>query len=225
MSDSTETTSTTEGAAGGVKLNALYAFKLGMATTYDENGDAIPVTLLQYKPMTVSQVKTKQNDGYEAVQVAFAPKSSKRTTKSQAKSLSKAGFAAGAYFVKEVRQALPKDVSVGQLVSIGSLAKGDVVAVQSKSKGRGFQGSVKRHGFAGGPGSHGSKFHRQPGSSGNRTWPGRVMPGKRFPGHMGDAVVTVKNLKIVDVIAEENVLIVKGAIPGAANTLVQVTKE
>jgi len=222
MSDSTETTSNS---TEGVKLTALYAFKLGMATTYDDNGDAVPVTLLQYKPMTVSQVKTKLTDGYEAVQVAFAPKSLKRTTKSQAKNLSKAGYAAGSYFVKEVRQALPKDVSVGQLVSIGSLAKGDVVAVKSKSKGRGFQGSVKRHGFAGGPASHGSKFHRQPGSSGNRTWPGRVMAGKRFPGHMGDAVVTVRNLKIIDVIAEDNVLIVKGAIPGAANTLVQVTKE
>ncbi len=208
-----------------LKLKGLFAFKLGMSTMFDEKGEAVPVTLLQYRPMFVSQVKTKQTDGYEAVQLAFGPRRVKRSTKSEVKKLTQVGMPGGAYFVREIRQALPQGASVGQKISLESFVKGDFVSVRARSKGRGFQGSVKRFGFAGGPAAHGSKFHRQPGSSGNRTWPGRIMPGKRFPGHLGDETVTIKNLKVVDVIADENVLVVKGAVPGAANTLVQVTKE
>ena len=138
--------------------------------------------------------------------------------------MAKAGFENGAQYVKELRQALPEGASLGAQVSIESLAKGDFVKITSKSKGKGFAGSVKRWGFAGGPASHGSKFHRRPGSSGNRTWPGRVMPGKKFPGHLGSENVTVKNVEIVEVNTVESVLLVKGPVPGARNTLVKLVR-
>jgi large subunit ribosomal protein L3 len=173
----------------------------------------------------VSQVKTNETDGYEAVQLACRPKKAKNANKAEKNHLGKAGFENGAQLVKELRQALPEGAAVGSQLSIESLAKGDVVKVTSKSKGKGFQGSVRRWNFAGGPAAHGSKFHRQPGSSGNRTWPGRVMPGKKFPGHLGDETVTVKNVEIVDVIPAENVVMVKGPVPGARNTLVKLVRE
>lgn len=222
MSETTQTTNTSE---QGLKLNGLFAFKEGMATIYNEQGEAIPVTVLRYEPWFVSQIKTNDADGYEAVQVACKPKKAKNSNKAEKGHLNKAGFENGAQFVKELRQSLPSGVSVGAQVSIDSLAKGDVVKITSKSKGKGFAGSVKRWNFAGGPAAHGSKFHRRPGSSGNRTWPGRVMPGKKFPGHLGAETVTVRNVEIVQVLADENVLMVKGPVPGARNTLVKLVRE
>ena len=206
------------------KLNGIYAFKEGMATIYNEQGEAVPVTVLRYEPWVVTQIKTTENDGYEAIQVACLPKKAKNSNKAEKGHLSKSGFENGAQFVREIRQALPAGAALGAQVSIESLSKGDVVKMTSKSKGKGFAGSVKRWGFAGGPASHGSKFHRRPGSSGNRTWPGRVMPGKKFPGHLGSDMVTVKNVEIVEVIPSENVLMVKGPVPGARNTLVKLVK-
>src|SRR5690606_22145349 len=167
---------------------------------------------------------TNENDGYEAIQLACRPKKAKNANKAEKNHLSKAGFENGAQLVKELRQNLPDGVSVGTQLSIESLAKGDVVRVTSKSKGKGFAGSVKRWNFAGGPHSHESKFHRQPGSSGNRTWPGRVMPGKKFPGHLGAETVTVKNVEIVQILSDENVVMVKGPVPGARNTLVKLVR-
>jgi large subunit ribosomal protein L3 len=222
VSENTQTTNNNE---QGLRLNGLFAFKEGMATIYNEQGEAIPVTVLRYEPWFVSQVKTAAADGYEAVQVACTPKKAKNSNKAEKGHLEKAGFENGAQFVKELRQSLPADVSVGARVSIDSLAKGDFVKITSKSKGKGFAGSVKRWNFAGGPASHGSKFHRRPGSSGNRTWPGRVMPGKKFPGHLGAETVTVRNVEIVQVLADENVLMVKGPVPGARNTLVKLVRE
>lgn len=222
MSETTETTN--KSAQNGLKLNGLYAFKEGMTTVYNEQGEAIPVTVLRYEPWFVSQIKTNAEDGYEAVQLACHPKKAKNSNKAEKGHLADAGFENGAQFVKELRQALPEGVTVGAQVSIDSLTKGDVVKMTSKSKGKGFAGSVKRWGFAGGPASHGSKFHRRPGSSGNRTWPGRVMPGKKFPGHLGAETVTVKNVEIVDIIASESVLMIKGPVPGARNTLVKLVK-
>ncbi len=211
--------------SNAVKLDALFAFKEGMATIFDEKGEAIPVTVLRYEPLKISQIKTVENDGYEAVQVAGAPKKAKNTSKAEAGHLKSSGLAAGAKLIREVRQKAPEGASVGATVSIESLAKGDVVKITSKSKGKGFQGSVRRWNFAGGPATHGSKFHRRPGSSGNRTWPGRVMPGKKFPGHLGDETVTVRNVVVVDVLANDGVVIVKGPVPGAKNTLVRLVKE
>lgn len=211
--------------AEGVKLNGLYAFKEGMATVYNDKGESIPVTVLRYETWKVSQIKTQEKDGYTAVQLAAVPKKAKNASGAETGHLKGAGFEAGAKYVKELRtDALPDGLKLGDALSIDTLAKGDVVKITSTSKGRGFQGSVRRWNFAGGPATHGSKFHRRPGSSGNRTWPGRVMPGKKFPGHWGDETITVKNVVVVDVIASEGVVLVKGPVPGSKNTLVKLVK-
>lgn len=212
-------------AGGSVKLKALFLFKEGMATVYDEAGESIPVTVLRYEPWIVSQIKTKEKDGYSSVQVACRPRKSKNSLKSEKGHLEDAGFEQGASLLREVRQEAPQDLKVGQLVSIESLAKGDLVKVTARSKGRGFAGVLRRHNFAGGPATHGAGFHRKPGSVGNRTWPGRVLPGKRMPGHLGDQNVTTKNVKIVEVLPQERVLLVKGPIPGARNGLIKLVKE
>jgi large subunit ribosomal protein L3 len=211
--------------AKGVKLNGIFAHKVGMSSVFGDNGESIPVTVLKMEPWVVSQVKTKEKDGYTAVQVASRPKKAANSNAAQKGHLKGAGFENGAHFIKEIRQEIPAGAEVGARVAVDSLAKGDVVRVTSRSKGKGFQGVLKRYGFAGGPASHGSKFHRQPGSSGNRTWPGRVMPGKRFPGHMGDDTVTVRNVRVVDVLAGEGIVLVKGPVPGSRNTLVKIVKE
>ncbi len=231
----TQTTDSTAGADGekkatagaaGVKLNGIFAHKLGMSQVYGENGEQIPVTVLKMDTWVVSQVKTQEKDGYTAVQVAGHAKKAVRTSKAEKGHLKKAGFENGAYHIAEFRQdEVGADITVGARISIDSLVKGDTVRITSRSKGKGFHGSVRRWGFAGGPASHGSKFHRQPGSSGNRTWPGRVMPGKKFPGHVGDDTVTVRNVRIVDVLASEGIIMVKGPVPGARNTLVKLVKE
>lgn len=207
-----------------LKLNSIYAFKEGMSTVFDESGTAIPVTILRYAPWYVSQVKTVDNDGYQALQLACEPRKAKNSNKPDIGHFKKMGHETSFKFVREVRVDNLGEVKLGDQLALDSLIKGDVVKVTAKSKGHGFAGSVKRWSFAGGPASHGSKFHRQPGSSGNRTWPGRVMPGKKFPGHWGDETVTVKNLKIVDVNMDENVVLVRGAVPGARNTLVKIVK-
>lgn len=208
-----------------IKLNGLFAFKQGMATVYNEQGESVPVTVLKYEPMVVSQIKTDAKDGYSAVQVSCLPKKLKNSSKSEINHMKKAGLETGAMYLREIRQSIPDGIALGSPVSLGSLQKGDVVKITGTSKGHGFTGSQKRWNFAGGPASHGSKFHRRPGSSGNRTWPGRVMPGKKFPGHYGDEKVTVKSVQVVDVIADENVIIVKGPVPGARNSIVRLVKE
>jgi large subunit ribosomal protein L3 len=218
----------TAGAHGknqGVKLNGLFAHKVGMSSVFGENGEAIAVTVLKVEQWVVSQVKTTEKDGYTAVQIASRPKKAANSSQAEKGHLKKAGFENGAQFIKELRQDNVDGLAVGNRVDIATLAKGDVVRITSVSKGKGFQGSIRRWNFAGGPGAHGSKFHRQPGSSGNRTWPGRVMPGKKFPGHLGAETVTVRNVRILDVLSEEGVLIVKGPVPGARNTLVKLVKE
>lgn len=220
----TNTTATSAGKTE-LKLNGLFAFKEGMATVFNEQGEAVPVTILRYEPWHVSQIKTNDGDGYEAVQLACRPKKAKNSTAAEKGHFGKAGFENGAALVKEIRQALPQEVALGAVLSIESLNKGDIVKVTSRSKGRGFTSSIKRWNNAGGPAAHGSKFHRKPGSSGNRTWPGRVMPGKKFPGHWGDETVTVKNVEIVEVLPAENVLMVRGPVPGARNSLVKLVKE
>lgn len=223
MSDVVETSvNKTDGSQ--VKLNGLFAFKEGMSTIYNDKGEAIPVTVLRFDPWVVSQIKTKSNDGYEAIQLACGLKKAKNSNMAEKGHLKACGLEVGVRFVREIRQNV-EGINVGDVVSIDSLAKGDLVKITSKSKGKGFQGSVRRWGFAGGPATHGSKFHRRPGSSGNRTWPGRVMPGKKFPGHLGDETVTVKNVEIVEVVASEGVVLVKGPVPGSRNSLVKLIRE
>jgi large subunit ribosomal protein L3 len=208
-----------------VKLTGLFATKIGMSAVYNENGEYVPVTVLKYEPMVVSQLKTKEKDGYAAVQVAARPKRPGLSTKAASGHLKGAGFENGAHMVRELRGEIPEGLTVGTRISLDTLAKGDTVKITATSKGKGFAGVLKRWNFQGGPATHGSHFHRQPGSSGNRTWPGRIMPGKKFPGHLGDETVTVKSVKIVDVRAEEGVILVKGPVPGSRNTLVKLVKE
>ncbi len=212
--------------SGELSLDGLFAFKMGMSAVYGEHGVRIPVTVLKYEPMIVSQVKSKEKDGYSALQVAFVPKRASRTSLAEKGHVHKTGFENGARFLREMRLSgnQNEEVQVGQRVTIESLKKGDVVVVSARSRGRGFSGAVRRWSFAGGPASHGSGFHRKPGSVGNRTWPGRVIPGKRMAGHYGDELVTVKNLEVIEVLADEGVLLVRGAVPGARNSLVKIMK-
>lgn len=205
-----------------VKLSSVFAFKEGMTTVYTEAGEAVPVTVLRFDPWVVSQIKTKEKDGYEAIQVACAPKKQKNTDDSEKGHFKKAGLEGGFQFVREVRQSLPEGLTLGSRVAISSLEKGQMINLTGISKGHGFAGAMKRWNLAGGPDAHGSKFHRRPGSSGNRTWPGRVMPGKKFPGHWGVETVTVKNIQVVDVLPEQNAILVKGAVPGSRNSLIRL---
>lgn len=208
----------------GVELNGLFAFKVGMSSTFDEKGEYVPVTVLRYEPWIVSQLMTQEKNGYAAVQLACRPQKASRATQGKSGHLKLAGFENGAEFVREIRQSLPEGIEVGQKVALTSLKKGDVVKVSGKTRGRGFSGVVRRWSFAGGPATHGSGFHRKPGSVGNRTWPGRVIAGKRMAGQYGNETITVLNLQIVDVIPEENVVLVRGAVPGHRNSLVQLMK-
>ncbi|MCB0356083.1 MAG: 50S ribosomal protein L3 [Bdellovibrionales bacterium] len=210
--------------AEALKLKGIFATKLGMSSVFSDDGEAIPVTVLKYEPWVVTQLKTKEKDGYEALQISSRPKKAKNANAAEKGHCKAAGFENGAAISFEIRQDLPNGVQVGDKVSLESLVKGDKVRLTSKSKGRGFAGVIKRWGFGGGPAAHGSKFHRQPGSIGNRTWPGRVIPGKKLPGHFGFKNVTVKNVEVVDVLTDENVVLVKGPVPGARNTLVKLMK-
>ena len=208
-----------------VKLNGIYAFKVGMSSVYDESGEQVPVTVLKYEPWIVSQVKTSEKEGYESVQIACRPKKDLRTTQAEKNHLKGAGFENGAYFVREVRQSLPDGVTVGQKVAIDSLEKGGIVKISAKSNGRGFAGTVKRWNFGGGRASHGGKATlRAPGSIGMCEFPGRVLAGKKMSGHFGQEMTSVKNIKVVDIIPEESVILVKGPVPGSRNTLVKLEK-
>ncbi len=207
----------------GADTQGLFAFKVGMSAIF-ENGERIPVTVLKYEPMVISQIKNKASDGYEAVQVAFVADRASQTNKATQAKVKPAGFENGAKFLRELRIKSVEGLNVGQKVEISNFKKGDSVKITGLSKGRGFQGAVRRWNFNGGPATHGSGFHRKPGSVGNRTWPGRVMPGKRMAGQWGNETVSLKSVKIVDVLPSENVLLVKGSVPGARNSLVQLMK-
>lgn len=207
-----------------VQLNGLYGFKVGMSTVYDEAGKIIPVTVVRVDQSIVSQIKTNEKDGYMAVQIAFKPKKAKNSTKAEVNHLKATSFENGAAFIKEIRQDLPEGIEVGQKVELSSLAQGDVIKITGVTKGRGFAGTVKRWGHGGGPASHGSGFHRRPGSIGNCTWPGRVMKGRKMPGHYGVETKSIKNVKVISVIPEENVVLVKGPVPGSRNSLVKMMK-
>lgn len=194
--------------------------KIGMSQLFDGR-DVIPVTVIQAGPCKVTQKKTVEKDGYEALQLAFEEeKKEKRITKAAAGHYKKAGVAPHR-FLREIRMT---GFEQGQDVKVDIFKKGDLVKVSGVTKGKGFAGVMKRHNFRGGPSSHGSMFNRRPGSIGASAWPSRVLPGKKLPGHLGDAMVSVKNIKVVDVRPEQNLLLVLGAIPGGENALVLITK-
>lgn len=188
--------------------------KAGMTQIFDETGVAIPVTVIECGPIQVVQKKTEEVDGYTAVKVGFAEKKESRTNKPDMGQFKKAGISPKRY-LKEFHVAQDSQLEVGQELKVSDFfAVGDRVDVSGVSKGKGYQGNVKRHGQSGGPESHGSKYHRRVGSMGPNTYPGRVFKGKKMPGQMGHVNVTVQNLDVVFVDGERNIIALKGAVPG-----------
>lgn len=213
---------------------AILATKVGMTQIYNENGVLVPVTVLKAGPCVVTRVKSKESDGYDAVQVAYGEIRTKLLNKPNAGQLNKAGiekrtvtrgegqrevYAAGR-FLREFRFENAADYSVKDEIKADIFAAGDKVDATAISKGKGFQGAIKRHGQSRGPMAHGSKFHRHQGSNGSSSDPSRVFKGKGMPGQMGHVRVTTQNLEVVRVDAEENLILVKGAIPGPRKALV-----
>jgi large subunit ribosomal protein L3 len=201
--------------------NGLLGKKLGMTQVFDAEGRLIPVTVIEAGPCRVAQVKTREQDGYEAVQLSFEDVPERKLTKAELGHLKKHQLPPGRR-LKEFKKT--GEVQVGQVIKADLFQKGDWVDVEGVSKGKGFQGVVKRHHYAGGPETHGSMFHRAPGSIGSSSFPSRVWRGKTLPGQMGNERVTVQRLKVIEARAEENLLFVSGAVPGATGGLVVVRK-
>ena len=200
---------------------AILATKVGMTQIFNEDGVLTPVTVLQAGPCVVTQVKTVENDGYSAIQVGFGDIREKLVNKPMKGHFAKAGVA-NKRFVKEFRLEDAESYTLGQEIKADVFAAGDKVDATAKSKGKGFQGAIKRHGQSRGPMAHGSKYHRHAGSNGSATTPGRVFKGKHMPGHMGAVRVTVQNLEVVRVDAEQNLILVKGSVPGPKKSLVMI---
>ena len=198
---------------------AILATKVGMTQIFNEDGVLTPVTVLQAGPCVVTQVKTVENDGYSAVQVGFTDKREKLVNKAQKGAFDKAGVSYKRY-VREFRFEDAESYEVKQEIKADIFADGDKVDATAISKGKGFQGAIKRHGQHRGPMAHGSKYHRHAGSNGTSSDPSRVFPGKKMAGHMGHVQVTVQNLEIVKVDVENNLILVKGAVPGPKKSLV-----
>jgi large subunit ribosomal protein L3 len=207
------------------KTMGILGKKIGMTRVYSEVGESIPVTVIEAGPCKVLQVKTPEVDGYSAIQIGFSDKKASRINKPETGHFSKSE-SEGFYHLREFRVEDAAAYTVGQTISIDEIMKvGDKVDVQGISKGRGFQGVVKRYGFAGGGAGHGSMFHRAPGSIGCSAYPGRVVKGKKMPGRMGNDTVLRKNVIVVDIRADENVVLLKGPLPGAKNGLLKIFKK
>ena len=200
---------------------AILAKKIGMTQVFSEKGELIPVTVLEAGPCFVTQKKTIENDGYEAIQVAFSEKKLKHTTKPLKGHFDKAGVKP-ARVVKEFRLEDISTYEVGGEIKADVFTAGDKIDVTGISKGKGFQGPIKRHNQSRGPMSHGSKYHRGVGSLSSGTTPGRVKKGKKMAGHMGAEKITVLNLEVVRADAEKNLLLVKGAVPGPKGTVLVI---
>ncbi|GAB6105443.1 50S ribosomal protein L3 [Blautia sp.] len=200
---------------------AILATKVGMTQIFNEDGLLIPVTVLQAGPCVVTQVKTEDNDGYAAVQVGFGQIREKLVNKPEKGHFEKAGVDAKR-FLKEFKFDNAAEYEVGQEIKADIFAAGDHIDATAISKGKGFQGAIKRHGQSRGPMTHGSKYHRHAGSNGAASDPSKVAKGKKMPGQMGNVQVTVQNLEIVRVDTENNLLLVKGAVPGPKKSLVTI---
>ncbi len=200
---------------------AILATKVGMTQIFNEDGSLIPVTVLQAGPCVVTQVKTEENDGYAAVQVGYGDIREKLVNKPEKGHFEKAGVDAKR-FLKEFKFENAGEYEVGQEINAEIFEAGDHIDVTATSKGKGFQGAIKRHGQSRGPMTHGSKYHRHAGSNGSASDPSKVFKGKKMPGQMGNVQVTVQNLEIVRVDTENNLLLVKGAVPGPKKSLVTI---
>ena len=200
---------------------AILATKVGMTQIFNEDGQLIPVTVLQAGPCVVTQVKTEENDGYAAVQVGYGEIREKLVNKPEKGHFDKAGVAAKR-FVKEFKFENADEYQLAQEIKADIFEAGDKVDATAISKGKGFQGAIKRHNQHRGPMAHGSKFHRHAGSNGAASDPSKVFKGKKMPGHMGAKKITIQNLEIVRVDVENNLLLVKGAVPGPKKSLVTI---
>jgi large subunit ribosomal protein L3 len=206
-------------------MSGIIGRKLGMSQIFDENGTVVPVTVIEAGPCPVVQVRSQEKDGYTAVQLGFGQQKDRRASKAEKGHALKAGLEATPAVLKEFRfdQDAPE---IGATVTVDGFEKGGRVKVTGVTKGKGFQGVMKRHGFGGGRASHGAtRIHRAPGSIGAGTNPSRVIKGKRMPGHMGDEQQTVRNLLVAKVDAERNLLYVRGAVPGPVNGVVYIQKQ
>lgn len=197
--------------------------KLGMTGMFSNDGRYIPVTVVEAGPCVITQIKTVATDGYDALQLGFLEKKAGKLGKPLAGHFIKSG-AKGFRYLREFSVDDPKGYSLGQIVSPALFAVGERVNVTGTAKGRGFSGVVRRHGFGGGRKTHGGKCHRMPGSIGSSAWPSRVTRGKKLPGRYGNNRSMLKNLEIFDIREEENLILLKGAVPGCKNGLVQIRK-
>ena len=202
-------------------INMILGRKIGMTQVWDENDNVVPVTVIQAGPCTVSQVKTEATDGYNAVQIGYGDIKAKHVNKPMAGHFAKAGVEP-TRFLREVRVADGDEHKVGDTVTVADFAETAKVDVIGTSKGKGFQGRIKRWNQRRGPMTHGSHIQRHPGSIGQCAYPARVIKGVHMAGHMGNARVTVKNLSVVRVDAEQNLMLIKGAVPGGKNALVAI---
>ena len=202
-------------------INAIFGKKIGMTQIFAEDDTVVPVTVIQAEPNTVCQIKTTDTDGYEAVQMGFGYIKPRRVNRPMQGHFDKQGVEPKRY-LREVRVENAAEHQIGEQQTVAAFADVKKVDVTGTSKGKGFAGVMKRYGFGGGPGYHGSHFHRAPGSVGQCATPSRVFKGVRMPGHMGCDTVTVKNLEVVRVDAEQNLILVKGAVPGGKNGIVRV---
>jgi large subunit ribosomal protein L3 len=196
-------------------IATLLGKKIGMTQVYDAQNVLVPVTVVEAGPCPVVQIKTVESDGYNAVQLGFGAKKAVRASKGEANHAKKAGLETTPRVLSEVRLTETSTAKLGDVITVAVFAEGQIVDVIGISKGKGFQGVVKRFRVGGGPAAHGSMFHRRIGSVGMRQTPGRVWKNQRMPGHMGTDVRTVQNLRIIKIIADKNLILVKGAIPGA----------
>ena len=200
---------------------ALIGKKVGMTQIFDENGTVIPVTVIEAGPCVVAQVKTLENDGYEAVQLGFGEVKEKHLNKPEKGHFAKANVTAKKH-LREFRLDSIEGIKVGDELKADVFAAGEKIDVQGTSKGKGFQGVIKRHGQHRGPMGHGSMYHRRPGSMGATSTPGRVFKGKKLPGHMGKVTVTIQNLEVVRVDMDKNVILLKGSVPGPKGAILKV---
>ena len=201
-------------------MKGILGKKIGMTQIFTEHGEVIPVTVVEAGPVVVTQIKTTENDGYTAIQVGFQDAKEKSLNKPQKGHLAAANVLKKR--LKEFRVDAVEEFTVGQEIKADLFAAGELIDVTGISKGKGFQGPIKRHGQSRGPETHGSRYHRRPGSMGACSYPGRVFKNKKLAGHMGSVKVTVQNLEVVRVDADKNFILVKGAIPGAKGSVVTI---
>ena len=199
----------------------LIGKKIGMTQIFNEEGKVILVTVIEAGPCVVSQVKTEETDGYNSIQLGFGAIKESKVNKPERGHFTKANIAPARY-LREFRVDSIEDVKVGDELKADIFMAGDKIDIQGTSKGKGFQGVIKRHGQHRGPMGHGSMYHRRPGSMGSTSTPGRVFKGKKLPGHMGAETVTIQNLEVIKVDLDKNIILVKGSVPGAKGSILKI---